>query len=195
MKFRVIIASILLSSLGGFFSCKNSGPKDKPNPEVLEYSKALSSADSCWTKMIASDDNKFHNMMRLTDELLLIDGCDSQAVQLAKIEIEKAQSLRYSRERMGEKGAIDRHDSLTDLTLASLRKEVARNPNAVSFQIVNQLVSEINQADDSVLFFRKEYDHQIDKLNQLLKAKKKEITQGIPSVDSIESFPVFRLNP
>lgn len=195
MKFRVIIVSSLFLLFAGFYSCKNSGSKDKPNPEVLEYSKALTSADSCWMKMIASDDNKFHNMMRLTEELLLIDGCDSQAVQLVKIEIEKAQNLRYSRERIGEKGAIDRHDSLTDQSLASLRKEVARNPNAVSFQIVNQLVSEITQADDSVLFFRKEYDHQIDKLNQLLKSKKKEIAQGIPSVDSIESFPVFRLNP
>jgi len=195
MKLRVIIASILLSSLGVFFSCKNSGPKDKPNPEVLEYSEALSSADSCWMKMIASDDNKFNNMMRLTEELLLIDGCDSLAVQLAKIEIEKAQNLRYSRERIRENGAIERYDSLTNLTLAILRKEVARNPNAISFQIVNQLVSEINLADDSVLVYRQDYDHQIDTLNQLLKAKKKEIIQGIPSIDSIESFPVFRLNP
>ena len=85
--------------------------------------------------------------MRLTEELLLIDGCDSPAVQLTKIEIEKAQSLRYSRESIGEKGAIDRHESLTDQTLASLRKEVARNPKAVSFQIVkkNEIDSEFQK--------------------------------------------------
>ena len=137
MKFRVIIVSSLFLLLAGFYSCKNSGQKDKPNPEVIEYSKALTSADSCWMRMIASDDNKFQNMKRLTEELLLIEGCDSQAVQLVKIEIEKTQSLRYSRESIGEKGAIDGHDSLTDQTLASLRKEVYRNPNAISFQIVN----------------------------------------------------------
>jgi hypothetical protein len=79
--------------------------------------------------------------------------------------------------------------------ITALRQEVNSNPEAVKFQIVNQLVSEISQSDDSVLFYRKEYDRCADKLNLSLKKNRKKLTGVMPDLDSIKAFPVFRLVP
>jgi hypothetical protein len=184
---------ILLTALSQ--ACKPPVKKEGSSKVVLDYSSSISKADSCWAIMMLSDDNKISNMQRLAKELMLVDGSDSLALEKIKSSIEQLPGQRYNRISMGAKGSIDRYDSLCTAALSSLRKEVSKNPNAVQFQIVNQLLSEVGQADDSVLFYRKEYDRCAEKLNLLLKNHGKVISAEIPEADSIKAFPIFRLVP
>ncbi len=134
-------------------------------------------------------------MQRLANELMLIEGSDSLALEKIKSSIGQLPEQRYNRFSMGGKGSIDRYDSLCNAALASLRKEAGKNPKSEQFQIVNQLLSEVGQADDSVLFYRKEYDRSAEKLNLLLKKHRKTLSAELPETDSIRAFPIFRLIP
>ncbi|HPI09935.1 MAG TPA: hypothetical protein PLK63_02795 [Catalimonadaceae bacterium] len=88
---------------------------------------------------------------------------------------------------------IDKYDSITNQVIQKLRNESNQNPNAIKYQIVNQLFSEIQLADDSVLFYRKEYDRTVDSFNNFLKTRKKDLKKSGINVDSLQPYPVFRL--
>jgi hypothetical protein len=94
---------------------------------------------------------------------------------------------------MGSGKAIDRYDSATNSILSSIKQEIQSNPETERFQIVQQLRNEIQMADDSVLYFRKGYDKQVDALNGYLKKNRKQLKRISPIFDTIQPFPVFRL--
>lgn len=193
MNFRKL--SLLLLAAAAFYSCRTAQKSEEPTKEAASFSRGMEMADSCWQAMMASDDGKISNMQRLLDELMLIDGADSMRITTLKKEAGKLSALRYDRRSMGEKGRIDQYDSLCTALITAIRQEVSRNPKAIEFQIVNQLVSEVSQADDSVLFYRKEYDRSVDSVNFLLKNKRNKLRKSFPGIDSLSPFPVFRLIP
>jgi hypothetical protein len=178
------------------FSCSRSNTQKQTRDVVIEdFRYNLTAADSSWQVMMNSDDGKIQNMDRLVSELLLIDGSDSVSLLAIRSGIEGLKKERYSKYNIRKTGIIDRYDSLTTSLIVTLKKEVSRNPKAEQFQIVNQLVSEISLADDSVLFYRKEYDRFADRLNLSMKKNKKKLKEEFQGIDSITSYPVFRLIP
>jgi len=196
MKKRLPFNFVLVSAMLLMFSCsRNNTPKQTRDVVIEDFRHNLTAADSSWQIMMNSDDGKIQNMDRLVSELLLIDGSDSVALHTIQSGIEGLKKERYSRFNIRRAGIIDRYDSLTTSLIVNLKKEVSRNPKAEQFQIVNQLVNEISLADDSVLFYRKEYDRFADKLNLSMKKNKKKLKDEFQGIDSIASYPVFRLVP
>ena len=149
--------------------------------------------DSTWNVMFKSDDNKIDNLNRLVKELQMIDGSNSESLLLAEKEIQTIKSHRYDQKTMSVSRNIDLYDSVTNRVIQKLRNETNQNPNAIKYQIVNQLISEIQQADDSILFYRKEYDRTVDSYNSFLKTRKKDLKKSGINVDSMKPYPVFRL--
>jgi hypothetical protein len=140
-----------------------------------------------------SDDNKIENMDRLVKELLMIDGANSESLKSTETAVQKLTENRYDQNSMKFSRNIDLYDSVTNQVIQKLRNETNSNPNAIKYQIVNQLLSEIQMADDSILFYRKEYDRKVDQFNNFLKTRKKDLKKSGVNVDSIKPYPVFRL--
>jgi hypothetical protein len=176
-------------------SCRQPSGKAGTDAILIEFRQNLSGADSSWHVMMNSDDGKIQNMERLTAELLLLDACDSSSLMKIKTAISGLKEMRYNRQNLREPGRIDQYDSACTALITALKQEVSRNPKAEQFQIVNQLVNEVSVADDSVLFYRKEYDRFADKLNISLKENRKKLQSEIRQPDSLKPFPVFRLVP
>jgi hypothetical protein len=142
---------------------------------------------------MGSDDAKIDNLRRLAKELELIKGSNPAKINQLSTEIDQLPLIRYSRKNMGSGKAIDRYDSATNSILSSIKQEIQSNPETERFQIVQQLRNEIQMADDSVLYFRKGYDKQVDALNGYLKKNRKQLKRISPIFDTIQPFPVFRL--
>lgn len=195
MKQLLFSFSIILACTALLGSCRQPSGKSKPDPVLEDFRKNLAGADSCWNVMMISDDGKIQNMERLASELLLIDGSDSVAISGIRAGISNLKQGRYSKFSIRHSGSIDAYDSISTGLISGLKKEVSRNPKSIEFQIVNQLVQEISQADDSVLFYRKEYDRFADRLNLMLKKNGRRLKSEIKGLDTVSSFPVFRLIP
>lgn len=191
------IACIFVLVLGGIYSCRQpSVPKEASGTSKLDLrNELLQSADSCWQAMIQSDDAKLENIKRLAHELNLIEGSSPDLNAKIESEIARLKAMRYDRLSLATPKAIEQYDSLTNHVMALVKNEIHRNTNAVKFQIVEQLVNEIQQADDSVLFYRKEYDRSLDQLVSFYKKNKKDLVKALGSPDSLKAFPYFRLVP
>ena len=187
----ITVAGLLLLAV----SCRQPSGKIGTNTILPEFRKNYSGADSCWNAMMGSDDGKIQNMDRLAGELLLVDGCDSSSLLKTRSAISGLKAMRYNRQNLRDPGLIDRYDSACTALITALKNEVRRNPKAEQYQIINQLVTEVSVADDSVLFYRKEYDRFADRLNLSLKKNRKKLQNELKTPDSLRPFPVFRLIP
>lgn len=174
-------------------SCKEGPKTETTDPRVEQFFSFENRADTCWANMIYSDDSKIENMKRIVTELQLIEGSDE--AQLARLlsRIDSLQILRYNRMDLRNSTLIDQYDNQTNQVIAEVRKAVAANPNASKYQLINQLNSEITLADDSVLFYRKDYDKAIDSLRYFKSKYGKSLKKQIPNLDSLTNFPQFRL--
>ena len=185
---------LLLSIAFALSSCKQvqkSSVAESSVSKELENQKLQ--LDSTWNVMFQSDDNKIENLNRLVKELQMIDGSNSGLLTLAEKEIQSIKGFRYDQNSMRISRSIDIYDSVTNVVIQKLRNETNQNPNAIKYQIVNQLISEIQLADDSILFYRKEYDRTVDSYNNFLKTRNKDLKKSGINVDSLKPFPVFRL--
>ncbi len=185
---------LLLSIAFAISSCKQvqkSSVAESSVSKELENQKMQ--LDSTWNVMFQSDDNKIENLNRLVKELQMIDGSNSGLLTLAEKEIQSIKGFRYDQNSMRISRSIDIYDSVTNVVIQKLRNETNQNPNAIKYQIVNQLISEIQLADDSILFYRKEYDRTVDSYNNFLKTRNKDLKKSGINVDSLKPYPVFRL--
>ena len=184
---------------GLLFNVSCNRPKDPKDPDARktksEFETVIQKSDSVWQAMITSDNNKISNMKRLVVELGNISEKQSQNMVQTDTLINKLLTVRYDRETMKTSGLIDQYDSVTNRAIFALRQEIQTNPEAVKYQIISQLASEIQQADDSILYFRKEYDRKIDAYNLYVKKNKKEITKNISQNEGLKKYYVFRLTP
>lgn len=197
MKHLVVILGFLCGALAfSGMSCRQE-PKNgtQPDPLAKKLERYYAQTDTSWSRMMASDDAKISNLKRLADELLLIDGSNEKNLQGLRKKADSLSAIRYDRQNLRENGKIDAYDMATNEVIAGLRKEIAENPNAIKYQIVNQLVSEIIQADDSVLILRKEYDRSLDSVRLFKKSNKRGLKKVVPSLDSLPDYPYFRLLP
>jgi hypothetical protein len=194
-RFRIYAFFLLLLIQAFTVGCRQVTTRkaEEKNSLELEWNRLSQVADSSWVVMMGSDDAKIDNLRRLAKELELIKGSNPAKINQLSTEIDQLPLIRYSRKNMGSGKAIDRYDSATNSILSSIKQEIQSNPETERFQIVQQLRNEIQMADDSVLYFRKGYDKQVDALNGYLKKNRKQLKRISPIFDTIQPFPVFRL--
>ena len=188
------LLALLLATLCGV-SCKDGKNKKitEKEPVVYGFEQRQAQMDSAWTSMIASDENKFSNMDRVLAELKLIEGSNESTLTDLHKNIDSVRQSRYTRTSMANSAQIDAYDMGTNQMLAAVRKQVNDNPNANKYQIINQLISEIQLADDSVLMYRKSYDRAIDDYRLFLETNRKALKKALPAFDSLPKYSYFRL--
>ena len=184
----------LLAFLLTMVSCKQvPNSTGTESPVLKELNKQTLQLDSTWNAMIKSDDSKIENLNRLVKELEMIEGSNTESLKSAETEVLELKKWRYNQNSMAISRNIDIYDSVTNHSIQKLKNESNQNPNAIKYQIINQLFSEIQLADDSVLFYRKEYDRTVDSFNNFIKTQKRELKKSGINVDTLKPYPVFRL--
>jgi hypothetical protein len=168
-------------------SCKEPEQKNDDATQSQKVKTLFYGIDSCWATMINSDDGKISNMARICDELTLIGGNDAEKLNALKNKINTLKSDRYTQDDLLEAGAIEKYDSVTNEVIKKVFEEIEFNANAGKYQIILQLKEEITAADDSVLWYRKEYDKQIDHYNAYLS----DTTNDLPKNNQNQEFKRF----
>lgn len=196
MKRTVILAVVSICSC--LPSCKNQTKQSNKTALTSSLSEQLEKlekrTDSNWATMMDSDRLKFDNMKRLVAELKLVEGSNQQNLEKILLKINAIDSVRYSQRGISAPGVIDRFDAVTNDIWMALRQEVSSTKKASEFQIIsNILIPEIQQADDSVLFYRKDYDRTVDSLNLFVRENKKRLRKEVPGIDTVKPLPVFRV--
>lgn len=187
------IGFITLFTALGAVSCKENPKADTKDSRVEQFFNYENRADTCWNAMMYSDDSKIENMKRLIKELQLIEGSDEAQLSRILNRIDSLRLIRYDRLGVKNSSLIDQYDNQTNVVLSEVRKLVTANPNASKYQLINQLSSEISLADDSVLFYRKDYDKALDSIRYFKTKHGKALKKQIPNLDSLGNFPQFRL--
>ncbi len=194
MKTRVYIF-LIFSVLIACSSEKKNKSGTSGNVISEQYNQILSGADTAWNEMMASEDRKIENIRLMVKELGLIEGSSAKHLEEINGHLEDLKKSRYDRLSMAKSNLIDRYDSLTNALIGELRSEINTNKEAVKYQVINQLMQEIQAADDSVLFLRKAYDRKIDLCKNFVQENRKKIRKFIPNPDSLKNLNYFRLIP
>jgi len=190
MKYAPIYFALIIVS-----ACTNKikNTESEGSSIASNLQSIFSKTDSAWALMIKSDDNKIQNLKRLTKELQLIEGSSESGLNKLSSQIDSLNLFRYSRISMQNSFVIDLYDSVTNKAIFEVKKQINQNKNATKYQLVNQLISEIQAADDSVLQYRKAYDHTVDGYNKYLKVNRKNLKRNYPGFDTLKKYSVFRL--
>jgi len=180
-----------------FYSCtvKDSGKSNSTSKMISDFENFNYAIDSSWKKMMKSDDLKIDNMARLVEELQLVDGSSESELNALSSEVKNLKSIRYDIATIKDSKLIDLYDSATNKVIFDAKEEFRKNPNAVKYQIINQLISEIQLADDSVLLYRKDYDKQVDVYNSFVKKNRNELKTIKEEQSKIVEYSLFRLIP
>ena len=186
----VIIFSVLILS-----QCK-TGDKSMDANDLeslkLSFQAINDSIAVSWKLMIDDDDEKLFHLKRLVDEVTYTNEYDQEKVDELYQRIEKAKSLRYDQETMQDSGLIDEYD----LVIASLINEVTSyantHPKFVNYPLMEELINDIREADNRVLFHRIAFDDFAKEYNLLIETNKDILNQINPDL-KFEGKPLFEL--
>ncbi len=186
----VIIFAVLILS-----QCK-TGDKSVDADELeslkLSYQAINDSIAVSWKLMIEDDDEKLFHLKRLVDEITYTNEYDQVKVDELYQRIEKVKSMRYDQESMQDSGLIDEYD----LGIASLINEVSSysstHPKFENYPLMAELINDIREADNRVLFHRITYDNFAKEYNTLIETNKDILSQIDPDL-KFERKPLFEL--
>jgi len=186
----VIILAVLVLS-----QCQ-TGDKSVDTDELeslkLSYQAINDSIAVSWKLMIEDDDEKLFHLKRLVDEITFTNEYDQGKVDELYLRIEKAKSLRYDQESMQDSGLIDEYD----LVIASLINEVSSyastHPKFENYPLMPELINDIREADNRVLFHRITFDKYAKEYNALIETNK-DILSKIDLDLKFERKPLFEL--
>jgi|GEM_PF-1299454 len=166
LYFTFLVSTILLLGAG----CES-------NEQVEQQASGIQhKLDSAWLAMTASDDRKIANLELLVKECKMVPGIDSSRYTSFESGILNLKTSRYTQESMNTSSNIDDYDFATDTLLRNVKAFVGANPELEKYQVINQLLEEIGQADDSLIIYRQGYDKTLDLYNAFVTKHEKKIT-------------------
>lgn len=197
MTSKYALPFLLMLIFPAFFGCRQTQKQagEAGDTLALRLEENMRAIDSTWNRMIVSDDTKIANMRRLCQELELLKGSQEKEIKALLTQIEQLPQVRYTREQVAVPGFIERYDSLTNAAIEKVTETARRLAPEQEYQLINQLVAEIRMADDSVLFYRKEYDRSLDQYGAFLKEKAAGLRKRFPGIDTLKRYRVFRAIP
>jgi hypothetical protein len=188
---------LLLVLIPALYGCRQTQKQagEASDTLAMRLDQNLRAIDSTWNRMMVSDDTKIANMRRLCKELELLKGSQEAEIKALLEQVEQLPHARYTREQVALSGFIEKYDSLTNAAIENITATARKLAPEQEYQLINQLISEIRMADDSVLFYRKEYDHTLDLYSAFLKEKGAGLRKRFPGIDSLRRYRVFRAIP
>ncbi len=188
----VFTCLIICSSL--YISCKKSVREDtqsKITADSLQIKiKVLQdSVRKTWDEMIRDDDEKLGFMRRALLEISYSNFRLSRIEEL-QVLVDQLKAMRYDQQTMASSALIDQYDSATNVVTRQVidfsYEFLEKNEN----DLIEKLMSEINQKNNYVLIYRVHYDVFAEELNNLIDRNRQEIEN---MEIAVEKFPLFKL--
>jgi len=145
-----------------------------------------------WNVMINDDNEKIKSLKRLVEEVMYAGGVDSSITAGLLEEVKLLKSRRYTFKTMADSDLIDQYDSISSslmddiIVLAVDHEEFERNI------VMNEMVSEINESQGKVLYYRIDYDGIAKIYNQFIEENKSSMND-IDGKHVRKKLPLFEL--
>lgn len=197
MLFRLFFVMLMLLTA---VACQPSGNKNKTvltaesarqDSLVQAYVAARDSANVVWNTMEKQEEDMFFNMRRLLDEIRYTDNYNEAELDSLYKLVETLKNYRFTQESIKNDRVIDRYDSATQATTDAVLLFAETHPQFNDYPLMGQLVDEILEARNQVLFRRIRYDEQTIMQNELL--EEHERLSGIDSLDARKK-PLFQIS-
>lgn len=196
----IILVGIILSISFCTNPKKESG-NNTTNANFVDIEKQLDSVslkmDTLWKKMIDSDNKKLANIRIIIDEyrLYLPQGADSLAVDTLYKSLDALPALRPNRENMAEPDVIDKYDLETNIVLEKIKKTREKYAELQKYQRIQLFMNDVQAADDSIIFLRRDYDEQVDVFNRIIERNQNQLKSHSEKYKNQKILPIFRLIP
>ncbi len=196
MLFRLFFVILFIAAI----ACQPSGNRNKTvltaesarrDSLIQAYVTAQDSANVIWNTMEKQEENMFFNMRRLLDEIRYTDNYSKAKLDTLYKLVEGLKNYRYTRENIRDDDVIDQYDSATQATTDAVLLYAETHPQFGDYPLMKQLVDEILEARNQVLFRRIRYDEQTIMQNELMEENK--LLSGIDSLNARKK-PLFQIS-
>jgi hypothetical protein len=198
MSKRLIVAAVAIL-FSGLTACKrtdkaSTGEAVKSADVMRQEVTALEdSIDLHWNKMIRSDDEKIDYLSLLLTELDYAGAYDKRQIAELNQMQKSLKSKRFVKEDMGNHERILSYDNATDSLLYKVRLVAYSSTIKEKFPRIDLLLEDIKVKDDSIIFYRADYDKRVKAYNQYLQDNKKPLSKVDPAYANAAPKPLFQL--
>jgi len=156
------------------FSCKSKKQSDIPTPIALDsLTRSLlvleDSMQRAWEVLDKSETQKVFYLKRLLDEIKYTNVYDPLTHDSLMESVEKLNNMMLTRRSISDSETIDEYDYYTTRLISSIEKIASTHPKYEEYVLMDELITEINDAQDKLLFKRGHYDEFAKKSNELIK--------------------------
>ena len=163
------------------------------NSLQLVFTSLKDSVAHCWKKMMVDDDEKLFNLKRLLEEVSFTNDFDQVRFDSLMQMHRELVALRYDYQTMADSDLIDEYDAKTSILIREVSDFARSHPKFENYTLMEQLIIEMNEADNRVLLHRIRYDDFCRQYNQLIETKGQSLDQ-FASTKDLEKRALFTLS-
>jgi hypothetical protein len=168
--------------------------KEKLDSLNWVYISVNDSLDASWTIMIKDDDEKLADMKRLLNEVSKTRRYNKEQHQALMNDLEKLPIIRYDRKSMADSDKIDEYDSANSIMTKEVILFAANHPQYDEYPIFEELINEIQKADNRIILHRIRYDRSAKAFNSFVQQNKPYIDQLNTSRKDWSKVALFELS-
>lgn len=188
---------ILFALLAIFTSCERQ-EKKKVSAETIDslrtvYQAINDSLQTAWDRMIEDDDQKLAYMRRLVQEVSYTNNFDSAEYKAMMDMIDQLASIRYDQKTMESSQLIDKYDSATYETIRRVTAYAQEHPQFENYPLMQELVNDIQQAQEQVFFYRIRYDTLAKSYNAFIEDNEEFLVEIDNTRTDFKQKPLFEL--
>jgi len=139
--------------------------------------------------MMVEDDTKLKYLNRLLDEISYTKNYNQMRFDSLKSALTNLKDIRYNESSMVTSEIIDQYDMATSSTVSSIISFAREHPNYEEYPIMQELINDITDIDNRVIYRRVDYDNIAIEFNQFVKDN-----QEIIAKPGIKPKPLFQIS-
>ncbi len=194
MRLSILITSLLLGFLIFSGGCVRKAKLSRNEIDSLsaEYAALLASADTAWNIMMDEDDQKLFYLKRLLKEISYTNLYDTVQYASLMARLEDLKNIRYDKNTVSDSQLIDKYDSLTIKLVPEIVNFAKSHPRYENYPMWAELIDDILELDNNVLFKRSDYDREAKKFNEYLSRNEEPLMDNLPGLD-LNKKPLFQI--
>ena len=178
------------------YGCGNKANKTKAVIADIDSVKIAlvslqDSTSKTWQTMIREEEKKITYLKRLIDEVSYTKVYDKAVYDSLATGIETLRAIRYDQNSMADSDKIDLYDETTAEIVNKVITFAQNHPKYEDYPIMAELINDILDADNKVIYRRVDYDNIAIEYNKFIELNQ-ELIRKSGNVVSVK--PLFQLS-
>ena len=166
---NALIITLLFTSCGKDTSKETTKAEAELKTEQITFllDSTYATSSAWWDSVMTQDDNKMADIKRLLDEISYTPAYDEQKLEELRKLFEEVKEMRYTQSTLSG-DIIDNYDLMQDSLMKAVRYFAGVTPQLENYPLADELMRDIQEADQQVVLYRSEYGNHANIYNALL---------------------------